>query len=210
MGRGPFLVGRTCSHHSRKMGPNIPVEASCHLECSGPCTCWKEQCARCGVLLLFSYGLYLFKNNYNYNMKSVIILARMVPPSTVDTRLLAGCPLGQMVPKWERSSRAVGVMRVSLETQALWYIQAVTPSCQSAKHWTMASSTASVSLAMTDAVEEETELHLNLKKLDGVVSALYPSISDVLGYSPIISAIKLAANKSYCSMRVVRCVLFGC
>ena len=31
-GRGPFLVGRTCSHHARNYCPGITVQTSCHLE----------------------------------------------------------------------------------------------------------------------------------------------------------------------------------
>ena len=36
MDLGPFLVGRTCSHHARNNCPGLTVQALCHLEWSGP------------------------------------------------------------------------------------------------------------------------------------------------------------------------------
>ena len=53
VGRGSFPVGRTCSHHARKNCLGILVQASCHLEWSGPVSvlemekCLKDVTVRC-------------------------------------------------------------------------------------------------------------------------------------------------------------------
>ena len=54
VGRGPFLVGRTCSHHARKHLSRYSCASLVPLGMKwGLYLCWEEYCACCGLLLLF-------------------------------------------------------------------------------------------------------------------------------------------------------------